>query len=110
MKTSVVDNESSGADGTVEFALGFPVKRKKTKPPLALHIHGLNHSSAVRTVPRRRLPRQNPLVLVAHKHQAHLPLLLSINLSDHPLEKDFREYSNSIVCLFPEKIEFVDCF
>lgn len=56
----------------MKLALCLPVKRKKAEPPLALNVHRLNRSSAVRTRSRRRLPRHHSLLLVAHEHETHL--------------------------------------
>lgn len=70
-------DQAPGADGAVQFALGFEVERHEAKPPVALHVQRLHHSAAVRARAARRLPSDHPLIFVANEHQAH-PLSLSL--------------------------------
>lgn len=115
---SILKNQASSTDRAIELALGFPVKRKETEPPLALHVHGLNHPSAVWTRPRRHLPRQDSLVLVAHEHQTHrvIPPQISssiavwyVCISERLFGAFDRKSSNwlfdLIDCLFAAKLE-----
>ncbi|CAI9784748.1 unnamed protein product [Fraxinus pennsylvanica] len=69
---TLLNNQSPGAEGAVQFTLGLEIKRHKAEPPTALHVHGLNHTAAVRTRPRRRLPTDYSLILVTNKNQTHL--------------------------------------
>lgn len=66
--------EAPGAEGAVVAALRAEAEGEKAEAPLALHVHGLYHSPAVRASPRRRLPPNHPLVLVTDEHQTHLSI------------------------------------
>lgn len=67
-----MEDQSSSTDSTIKLLLGPEIERQKTESPLALYIHGLYHSSAVRTRSRRRLSSDNSLLLIAYENQTHL--------------------------------------
>lgn len=68
----LLDNQFSGAHAAIHLSFGFPVEREETEAPPGLNVGGLDHASAEGACPWSWLPRQHPLVLVAHKHQTHL--------------------------------------
>ena len=70
----LLNHQTFGTDGAVILSLGFAIERQETEPPLARNIHSLHHASTVGTRSWCWLSRQNPLILVAHKHKTHLLL------------------------------------
>ena len=83
----LLNHQMSSTNGARKLALGSEIERQKTEPPLGLNIHGLYHSSAVWTRPWCWLPSQNPLILIAHKHQTHLSFCLLISFGQENSEK-----------------------
>ena len=84
----LLNHQMSGTNSARKLALGSEIERQKTEPPLGLNIHGLYHSSTVWTRPWCWLPSQNPLILIAHKHQTHLSFCLLISFGQENSEKD----------------------
>lgn len=78
----LLHNKLSVAAVAIELAFTFPVEREETEPPFGFYVGGLDRASAVGTCPRSWLPRQDPLVLIAHKHQTHLFFSFVFLLSD----------------------------
>ncbi|KAG9449200.1 hypothetical protein H6P81_009165 [Aristolochia fimbriata] len=70
--SSGINDEPPGTHGAEILPFGLEAEGQEAEPPLALHVHGLHDSSAVRAAPRRLLRPQHPLLLVAQKHYTHL--------------------------------------
>lgn len=73
-----VGDETAGTTSAGVLPLGLEAKGKAAEPPSGFHVRRHHHSSAVRAVSGRLLSSQHSLLLVAHEHQAHRSLSLSL--------------------------------